>query len=56
MSDTVQILVLSGLVNGLVTWGVINTKLAWLRADVDALRKWQQQVIAERTSEPAKTR
>lgn len=46
MTEAIQVALLTAAVNGLVTWGVINTKLAWLRADVDALRKWQDEVIA----------
>lgn len=37
MSETVQIAVLTALINGAVTWGIISTKLAWLRRDVDKL-------------------
>ncbi len=38
MSEAVQIVVITALVNGAVTWGVISTKMAWLRRDVDDLR------------------
>lgn len=38
MSETVQIVLVSALVNAAVTWGVISTKMAWLRRDVDDLR------------------
>lgn len=37
MSEAVQIALITALVNGCVTWGIINTKLAWLRRDVDKL-------------------
>lgn len=37
MSETVQIVLVSALVNGAVTWGIMTTKLAWLRRDVDKL-------------------
>lgn len=30
-----QMVLLSALVNGAVTWGVITTKLAWHRRDLD---------------------
>lgn len=41
MSEAVQIALLTALVNGAVTWGVMTTKLAWLRRDVDRLLEWQ---------------
>lgn len=43
MSEAVQIALLTALVNGAVTWGVMTTKLAWLRRDVDRLLEWQAQ-------------
>ncbi|CDN87483.1 MULTISPECIES: hypothetical protein [Hydrogenophaga] len=36
MSQLVSIAV-TALVNGAVMWGVVSTKLDWLRADVDRL-------------------
>lgn len=41
MSEAVQIALLTAVVNGAVTWGVMTTKLAWLRRDVDLLLAWQ---------------
>lgn len=38
MSETLQIVLASALMNGAVTWGVMTTKLAWLRRDVDELK------------------
>ena len=38
MSESLQIIVVSALVNAGVTWGVISTKLAWLRRDLDNLQ------------------
>jgi hypothetical protein len=35
MSDALLIALVGALVNGAVTWGVVSTKLAWLRADLD---------------------
>lgn len=29
------LVILSALVNAAVTWGVVSTKLAWLRRDID---------------------
>lgn len=37
MSDALLIALASAVVNGAVTWGIISTKLAWLRRDVDQL-------------------
>ena len=37
LSEAWQIALLSALVNAAVTWGVISTKLAWLRRDVEKL-------------------
>jgi hypothetical protein len=37
MSDAIKIALLSSVANGLVTWGVVSTKLEWLRRDVDRL-------------------
>jgi hypothetical protein len=35
MSENIAILVLSAVVNGAVTWGVVSTKLEWFRRDLD---------------------
>lgn len=37
MSEAVLIAIFSGVVNGAVMWGVMSTKLQWLRTDVDDL-------------------
>jgi hypothetical protein len=39
MSDALLIALVSALINGAVTWGIISTKLAWLRRDVDQLAR-----------------
>ncbi len=39
MSDTVQFAILMAALNGAVTWGVVSTKLAWLRSDIDAISR-----------------
>lgn len=39
MSDPLLIAVLTAAANGLVTWGVVSTKLAWMRRDIDELRE-----------------
>lgn len=33
MSEALAIVVIIG--NGLVTWGVVSTKLSWMRRDID---------------------
>ena len=35
MSDAVLIALAGAVLNGAVTWGVVSTKLAWMRADLD---------------------
>lgn len=35
LTDGVLIALATALFNGAVTWGVVSTKLAWLRRDVD---------------------
>lgn len=37
MSEALQIALITALVNGAVTWGVVSTKLAWARRDIDNL-------------------
>lgn len=44
MSETMQIALLSALLNGAVTWGIVSTKLAWLRRDVDNLTERMNQL------------
>jgi len=39
MSQEILIVVMGAAANGLVTWGVMSAKLAWLRADVDDLKR-----------------
>ena len=35
MSEAVFIALVTAAFNGAVTWGVVSTKLAWMRADLD---------------------
>lgn len=35
IGEAVLIAVVSAIINGAVVWGVVSTKLEWLRADVD---------------------
>jgi hypothetical protein len=35
MPDALVVAIISAIVNGAVTWGVISTKLAWHRRDLD---------------------
>ncbi|MEO6624457.1 MAG: hypothetical protein ABIN37_06460 [Burkholderiaceae bacterium] len=37
MTEAVQIAIVTALLNAAVTWGVISTKLAWLRHDLNKL-------------------
>ena len=35
MSDELLIAIVGALFNGAVTWGIVSTKLAWMRSDID---------------------
>ncbi len=35
MSEAVKIAIITAVLNGAVTWGVVSTKLEWMRADID---------------------
>lgn len=35
IGEAALIAVVTALINGAVTWGVVSTKLQWLRADID---------------------
>ena len=39
MSEAMQIALLTALVNGAVTWGIVSTKLAWLRRDMEKVEE-----------------
>lgn len=43
MTEALQIAIFSAIFNGAVTWGIISTKLQWLRRDVDSLIKRMNQ-------------
>lgn len=34
MTDTIKVAVFTAIINGAVTWGVMSTKLEWLRSDI----------------------
>lgn len=36
MSDSLLMALASVVLNGAVTWGVVSTKLAWMRRDLDS--------------------
>lgn len=38
MSEAMQIALITAAINGAVTWGIITTKLAWIRRDLDEVR------------------
>lgn len=37
MTEAVKIALITAVLNGAVTWGVVSTKLEWMRADIDKL-------------------
>lgn len=39
MTDTLKVAFLTALINGAVTWGVMSTKLEWLRSDIAKLEQ-----------------
>lgn len=51
MTETLWIALASAVVNGAVTWGVVSTKLAWMRRDIDAMHEritWMERAHANR--------
>lgn len=42
VSADVWIALAGAVLNGAVVWGVVSTKLAWIRRDVDDLRAWRE--------------
>lgn len=40
MSDELLIALVGAVLNGAVTWGIVSTKLAWMRADLNRHEKW----------------
>ena len=35
MNESTWLVLISAVLNGAVTWGIITTKLAWMRRDLD---------------------
>lgn len=48
MSEALAIALVTALVNGAVTWGVVSTKLAWMRRDLDDLMQWRRSLEKHR--------
>lgn len=46
MSAEAWLVIIGAVLNGAATWGVISTKLAWIRRDLDELRKWRDEITA----------
>ncbi len=44
MSAEAWLVIVGAILNGATTWGVVSTKLAWIRRDVDELRAWRMRV------------
>jgi hypothetical protein len=38
-------IIVGTIINAAVTWGIISTKLAWMRRDIDDLMRWRENVI-----------
>lgn len=47
MSETLLIALVTSVLNGAVTWGVVSTKLAWMRRDIDDLMQWRRKVTEQ---------
>lgn len=47
MSEGLLIVIVTAACNGLVTWGVVSTKLAWIRADLERHEKRLDALEAE---------
>lgn len=47
VSEALKIAIFTAIVNGAVTWGVVSTKLAWMRRDIDDLQRWKETIQAE---------
>jgi hypothetical protein len=37
VNEAILVAIVTAAINGAVTWGIINTKLAWLRHDISRL-------------------
>lgn len=46
MSEPLAIALLTGVINAAVTWGVVSTKLAWMRRDIDELMEYRKRAEA----------
>lgn len=46
MSEAVQLVLITTLINSAVTWGIVKTQLQWLRRDVDELREHRHVSLA----------
>ena len=49
MSDALTIALVTAIINGGVTWGIVSTKLAWMRRDIDDLMRWREKLTGQGT-------
>ena len=54
MSETVKIVIATTIANALVTWGVMSTKLDWLRRDFERLEHRVELIELRSVSKEAK--
>lgn len=47
MSENVQLALVMAAINAAVTWGIITTKMAWLRRDVDSILQLRDALAAK---------
>lgn len=42
-----MIALVTAIINGGVTWGIVSTKLAWMRRDIDDLMRWREKMTGQ---------
>ncbi len=48
MTAEAWLVIIGAILNGATTWGVVSTRMAWMRRDIDDLRAWRASVEARR--------
>lgn len=54
MSDSVYTAIVTAVLTGAVNWGILSTKLAWMRRDIDELKGRMDQLMMLHWSEKRK--
>jgi hypothetical protein len=45
LQSELTVAMIGAILNAAVTWGVVSTKLAWMRRDIDTLMKWRERFM-----------